>query len=94
MKEPVFAVDGFIDQQHGDPKKAERLIRLLAERSLGDIAKIPDVAAAGRKIRKEAVQNLAFYRKHLVLLGNVTFIDLTHEPARCSGMLLIIFFPK
>ena len=84
MKEPAFDVDNFIDEQHGDPKKAEWLIRHMAGSPLKKTAKIPQVAAAGKRARKNAIRSLAFYRKHLVVRGSVTFIDLT----RCPGEIL------
>ena len=95
MKEPAFAVDNFIDRQNGDPKKAEWLIRLLAVTFLGEVAKIPEIAAdrAARRGRKRS-QNLAFYRKHLVVRGNVTLIDLTEHQDKMLRYAPYYLFPK
>lgn len=94
MKEPAFAVDNFIDRQKGDPKKAEWLIRLLASRSLGSVAKIPEIVRIGNEARKKAVQNLAFYRKHLVVRGNVALINLTAHPDKTLRYAPYYLFPK
>jgi hypothetical protein len=94
MKEPAFDVDNFIDKQHGDPKKAEWLIRRMASTPLREVAKIPRIAAAGKQARRNAVCNLAFYRKHLVVLGNVTFIDLTNDQEKVLRYAPYFLFPK
>ncbi len=82
MKEPAFAVDSFIDAKGSGPKKAEWLIQQFATKSLEDIAKIRWIAAAGKRARRDALRDLPFYRKHLVIEGNVSFIDLTKHPDR------------
>lgn len=94
MKEPAFVIDNFIDQQHGNPKKAAWLIRILAERPLDDVAKIAEIARVGREIRKRAVRNLAYYREHLVVRGNVTFIDLTQHQNKILRYAPYYLFPK
>jgi len=94
MKEPAFAVDNFINEQNGDSKKAEWLIRLMATLPLGEVAKIPRIAAVGKRSHRTAVGNLAFYRKHLIVCGNVTFIDLTHDQGKVLRFAPYLLFPK
>lgn len=94
MKEPAFSIDNFIDRQDGDHQKAEWLIRLLAAHSLNRVAKIPEIAKVGRKMRKKAVQNLAFYRRHLLVRGNVTLIDLTKHQDKMLRYAPYYLFPK
>jgi hypothetical protein len=94
MKEPAFDVDNFIDQQAGDPKKAEWLIRQMATAPLKEVAKIPRIAAVGKRARRSAIRNLAFYRKHLTLCGNVTFIDLTRHGNKVLRYAPYYLFPK
>ena len=94
MKEPAFTVSNFIDAQGRNPKTAEWLIRQLAAAPFRDAAKIPRVAAAGRRAREVVARNLAFYRKHLVLRGNATFIDLTGKEDKMLRFAPYYFFPK
>ena len=82
MKDPAFAVTNFIDAEPGTAKRAAEVIRLLAERPLREIAVLPKVAAAGRRERKRALRNLAYYRKHLVVRGAATMIDLSADRTR------------
>jgi hypothetical protein len=94
MKEPAFTVSNFIDAQGRNPKIAEWLIRQLAAAPLHDAAKIPKVAAAGRHARKIVARNLAFYRKHLVLRGATTFIDLIGQEDKMLRFAPYYLFPK
>ena len=94
MKEPAFQVDAFLESIGRNPKKSAWLIKLPAERSLREIAKIPQVAAAAKRARARAKKNLAFYRKHLAARGNVTFIDLTRHGKKMLRYAPYYLFPK
>jgi hypothetical protein len=94
MKEPAFAVDNFIDQQRGNPERAEWLIRLLSMHPLVSVAKIPEIATIGRKVRKQAALNLAFYKKNLIARGNVAFIDLTRHQGKMLRYAPYYLFPE
>jgi len=94
MKEPAFDVSNFIDAQKGDPKTAEWLIRLLSAAPLHEVAKIPKIAAAGRRARTVVARSIEFYRKHLILLGRVTFIDLVGQEDKMLRFAPYYFYPK
>ncbi len=94
MKEPAFAVDSFIESQGKNVKTAEWVIRNLAVLSLADVAKIPRVAAAGDRSRRAAARNLAFYRKYIVVRGNVTYIDLSRHGDALLRYAPYYLFPK
>jgi hypothetical protein len=93
MKEPAFAVDNFIDRPDNS-KRAGWLIKYLATVPLDEVAKVPQVAAVGKRARRNAARNLAFYRKHLVVRGNATFIDLIRHPDRMLRYAPYYLFPK
>ncbi len=94
MKDPAFAVTSYLDAESKTPKSAESLVRLFATTPLHEIAKMPRVAAAGRKDRKDAARNLVFYRKHLVAYKNATFIDLVRHRDRLLRFAPYYLFPK
>ena len=94
IKEPALVIDAFIEKQGRNAKKSEWLIELLAERSLGDIARIPKIVEVGKRARKEAVRYLVFYRKHVVVRGCVTVIDLTRNGKKFLRFEAYDLFPK
>ena len=94
MAEPAFAILSFIERHSSDPQRAEWLIRLLAKRSLGDVAKISEIVTAGREAQKGTVANLAFYRKHLMTHGNTSVIDLTRHGAKALRFAPYYLLPK
>ncbi len=94
MKEPAFAIDSFIDAQKGDSKNAEWLVRRLATTPFKEVAKIPRVAAAGKKARQRAVRDVDFYQKNLAVIGNATLIDLVGHSDKMLRYAPYYLFPK
>jgi len=94
MKEPALVVDAYLEAQGRNAKKSEWFIRLLVKRPLDDIAKIPKVVTAGARARKSARERLSFYRKHLMVRGDVTMIDLIGHGEQFLRFAPYNLFPK
>ncbi|HEY5221414.1 MAG TPA: hypothetical protein VIJ29_04760 [Candidatus Paceibacterota bacterium] len=76
IKEPAFEIDAFVDKTGDDEKQTVSLIKLLAKKSITEIATLKKIKKAAASIRKDNLKTLTFYRKHLKVMGDATFIDL------------------
>ncbi len=71
-----------------------RLATLLVDRSLAELAALPEVAAAADKVAAERAQTLAALRRVAVRHGDVVQLDLLAEPGRrAPGLLCYLLFP-
>lgn len=77
IKEPALEIAAFVDETSDDQKETVALIDLLSKKSVKDIAKLKKIKKAAREVRKDNLKTLAFYKKHLQVFGDATFIDLT-----------------
>jgi len=57
-------------------------VRLLADRPLSQIVKVPRVARAIRALRKKVRESMRFYKKNIRSFKKTTFIDVTEDPLR------------
>ncbi len=77
LKEPALQVMAYVDGTEDDRPATEAFVTLLAEEPLDEIAKMPAVRRMAKIAQKENLKGLAYYRKHLKTMGDVTLIDLT-----------------
>jgi oligoribonuclease NrnB/cAMP/cGMP phosphodiesterase (DHH superfamily) len=77
LKEPALEVDAFIDETDHNKKETVAIIKLLSEKPLSTIAKMPKVQKAARTMRKSNIKGLSFYRKNMKVFDDVTLIDLS-----------------
>lgn len=71
-----------------------RLATLLVDRSLAEVAALPEVVAAAAKVAAEREQTLAALRRAAVRRGEVVQLDLLAEPGRrAPGLLCYLLFP-
>jgi len=94
IREPALVIDAYLEAQGRNARTSAWLIKLLAERLLDDIAKIPKIAAAGKHARKSAFRQLSFYRKHLMVHGDVTVINLLGHGEQFLRFAAYDLFPK
>lgn len=94
FKEPALQIDAFIDASRNDSKTAAWMVKMLAEKPLSEIARLPKVNRVVKRLRKESALALAFYRKNLVISGNSTFIDIIDSPVRMLRHASYYLYPK
>ncbi len=80
MKPPAYQMNAFIEARDHTAKEDRLLIELLATQPLERIVKVPHIARAIRAMQKKVSASVEFYRKHLQVFENNTFIDLTEDP--------------
>ena len=76
IKEPALEVMAYVDGTEDDLRATAAFVKLLTEEPLGEIAKMPAVRTMAAAARKTNLKALAFYRSHLKVEGDATFVDL------------------
>lgn len=82
LKEPALQVDAFIDEVRHGAHEAGTMVERLSREPLSKIARLSTVQKKVAMIRREHAKALAFYRTHMQVLGNATFIDLVNAPVK------------
>lgn len=76
------------------PADTARLATLLVDRSLAELAALPEVAAAADKVAAERAHTLTALRQVAIRRGDVVQLDLLAEPGRrAPGLLCYLLFP-
>ncbi len=92
-KEPALVIGEFIDRARGgDP--LTWLIKLLAKKSLKEIAATPVMRRAAKKFHGETRSIITWYRAHVELHGRVGFTDLTGKGITESRFAPYYMYPK
>lgn len=94
LKEPALQADAFLESIGRSPRESAWFIKALTKQSFDEIAKVPKVAAAARRARARANASLAFYKKHLVVQGRTTYIDLTRNAGKMLRYAPYYLFPN
>jgi oligoribonuclease NrnB/cAMP/cGMP phosphodiesterase (DHH superfamily) len=79
VKEPGLQIAAFVDMTDHDEEETVAIIKLLAEKPLSEIAKLKKVQRAAQETRRMNLKSLRYYKKHLRIFGDATFIDLTES---------------
>ncbi len=77
LKEPALQVMAYVDGTEDDLSATVAFVKLLAEEPLGEIAELKAVKAMAKAAQKENLKGLAYYRKHLKVIGDASLIDLS-----------------
>ena len=75
-KEPALLIGELIDNERKG-KNLEWLIKLLAEKPLGEVVKRPEFGKLAKKLAVQNKKTIAWYHTHIELHGRVGFTDLT-----------------
>lgn len=76
-REPALRVREFIEEWPSSFKTDKRIVELLSQCSLASIARDVITKKIAALIRKKKAKSLQFYKDHLKVFGNLTFIDLS-----------------
>ena len=79
MKEAAIQTNVFIEHTD-DHATTVRTVNFLAERSLDDFVKQPDVKRKLVELKRDVAKSVQFHREHDELHGRAAFIDLTKDP--------------
>lgn len=77
MKEPALRINAYIDYAIKRGQKTDWIVRELASKSIGLIAKNPKIISFYKKTVKENKKSMIFYQKNLQIFMNTSFIDLS-----------------
>lgn len=76
-------------------EETSRYVGLLAERSLDELAQLPEVAAAAAHKLAERDEQLALMRRRSIVRGDVVTIDLLSSPGgKAPGLFGYLLFPE
>lgn len=94
LNKPALCVDAFIDATYHSRVTAAWMIKLLAERSLVNIARLPEVKKIADATRAKNIAALPFYSAHIIVRGNTAYLDLTAARTPVLRHSSYYLFPK
>jgi oligoribonuclease NrnB/cAMP/cGMP phosphodiesterase (DHH superfamily) len=77
MREPAIQINNFIEEKADNLKMTVWAIRYLSEKPLTDFVKEPLVARIVKKLRRNTMAALDFYKRNIAVIGNVMIADLS-----------------
>jgi hypothetical protein len=80
MRDPAILMNSYIEALSHTAKEDAHMIKLMAEKPLGEVIKDPKIAKAITHLKMNVKRSLAFYERNLEVFTRSTFVDVTKDP--------------
>lgn len=80
MKEPAIQAGVFIEQTSDDFATTVATVKFLAEKSISDFVKQPQIQKTILKLKRDMAASIRFKKKNIKIFGRTMVLDLTGDP--------------